>query len=222
MVIRKADGYCRCTRALATRRIVATRSATCWVSICSNGVAGRTLAASRTSSRLTAPIPMITISRADIAGVKYSASPSPIPTTASTTVASSAFSPRTTPRAAGLAGFCSLTICPRARRLAARRACSIAVARACAARRSARSRRARRRGPSNSGCSAGSSFDSVANGSVTASSSAASSATRSICGSSLCSVIPAPPDGRGRFGWPGPEGRSGFPGPARSRLRHPS
>ena len=66
---------------------------------------------------------------------------------ATTTVASSIFKPRTTPRATGL-GW--LTMRPLARRLASRRASSMAVARSCAARRSARSRRARRRGPSNS------------------------------------------------------------------------
>ena len=69
-VIRSVDGYSRCTRALATRRIVATRSATASVSICSSGVPGWTAAAATTSSWVTAPRPVTTMLRADMIGVK--------------------------------------------------------------------------------------------------------------------------------------------------------
>ena len=57
-VIRSVDGYWRWTRALATRRIVATRSATASVSTCSSGVPGCTAAAATTSSCGTAPSPV--------------------------------------------------------------------------------------------------------------------------------------------------------------------
>ena len=108
--MRSVDGYSRCTRALATRRMAATRSATWSVSICSSGVPIRTRGRSRTSSRVTAPIPVTTMLRADIAGVKYRTRPSPTPTTTNSTVASSIFRPRTTPRATGLG---SLTMAAR-------------------------------------------------------------------------------------------------------------
>ena len=81
--MRRADGYSRCTRALATRRIAATRSATPSVLICSSGVPGRTRAASRTSSRVTAPMPVTMMLRADIIGVKYRISPSAVVITVS-------------------------------------------------------------------------------------------------------------------------------------------
>ena len=68
--MRKVEGYSRWTRAEATRRRPATRSATVSVSIWSSGVPGWTCAAPTTSSRVTAPVPTTTTERADIAGVK--------------------------------------------------------------------------------------------------------------------------------------------------------
>ena len=85
-MIRRVDGYSRCTRALATRRIVATRSATSSVLICSSGVPCLTAAAAMTSSCVTAPRPVMTTLRADMIGVKYSSRPRPTNKATSRTV----------------------------------------------------------------------------------------------------------------------------------------
>lgn len=83
---------------LATRRIAATRSATLPVSICSSGVPSRTFATSMTSSRGTAAIPVTSMSRTDITGVKYRMRPSPTTSTTARNVASTIFKPRMAPR----------------------------------------------------------------------------------------------------------------------------
>ncbi|SHX28510.1 Uncharacterised protein [Mycobacteroides abscessus subsp. abscessus] len=100
--MRRVDGYSRCTRALATRRIVATRSATASVLTCNSGVSGLTAAAAVTWSSVRVPSPVTTVWRTAMIGVKYSTRPSATATTAVTADHSNIFRPRMTPRVGAL------------------------------------------------------------------------------------------------------------------------
>ena len=124
-VIRNVDGYSRCTLAVATLRIVATRSATESVSTCSSGVPGATAATASTSSWVTVLSPVMTVERAAMIGVKYSNRPNPTTTTLTNADHISTLSPRIKPRAGG---FALSGDRPTTRRLASRRAFSMAVA----------------------------------------------------------------------------------------------
>ncbi|SHV26077.1 Uncharacterised protein [Mycobacteroides abscessus subsp. abscessus] len=85
IVTRRVDGYSHCTRALATRRMLATRSAAAAVSICSSRVPFGMFRAPRTSSWVTTPVPVTTVWRTDISGVKYRMDPRPTAISASST-----------------------------------------------------------------------------------------------------------------------------------------
>ncbi len=121
MVIRKADGYCRCTAHWPPAGSWPLgQHPTCWVSICSNSEC-RPLWRRQGASSAHRPDP----DDHDLAGRhrrrEVQREPKPGPTTASTTVASS-LRPRTAPRAATVGGVLLTDDLPRARRLAARRA----------------------------------------------------------------------------------------------------
>ena len=197
--------------------MVATRSATSSVLICSSGVPCLTAAAAMTSSWVTAPRPVMTTLRADMIGVKYSSRPSPTNNATSATVHTTTFRPRTAPRAGVLDSSADL---PCARRLASRRACSIAMARACAARRASRSRRARRRGPSNSSAASASGSGSASSRARRASLRARPSPRRRARPSPRCRPRARSPHARfgsarrrGR-GWPAPASAVTISGPS--------